>query len=261
MTTGTIAELLDECATARPDRPLLIDVTGTARSVSEVAALSSAATRWLWDVGVRPSMTVAWQLPSTVSAAIVMLALSRTPVAQAPVLHLYGKRQVSTAMNLARADVLIVDESTAANVPARSRVILVPNDLVECLEISMRSPHPELTSPIRSGEPSWVYFTSNAAGKPKTLRHSDASLLSAARGYLSQIGLGSEPREVGTIAAPIAHVGGMVHLTAALLGDFPIVLEPELIAEGQSGLIVDHGGASSSGSQGRGSSLPKPRTR
>ncbi|MCW2551263.1 MAG: AMP-dependent synthetase and ligase, partial [Mycobacterium sp.] len=86
---GTIAELLDDCAAARPDRPLLLDASGATLTTTEVAALASAATRWLWDVGVRPGMTVSWQLPSTVNAVVVMLALARSSVVQAPVLHIY----------------------------------------------------------------------------------------------------------------------------------------------------------------------------
>lgn len=228
MTAGTIVELLDECAASRPGRPLLIDVSGSTLTVSAVAALSSAATRWLWDEGVRPGMTIAWQLPSTVNAAVVMLALARTPVVQAPVLHLCRSREVYTAVEVAQADVLLVDESTMANAPAGVRTVIVPRDLVERLDVSMRSPQPELSGPVDAGEPSWVFFTSGTTGRPKGVRHTDASLLSASRGYVAHIGLGSDPREVGTITFPIAHVGGMVYLAAALLGDFPVLLVPKV---------------------------------
>ena len=76
MTAGTIAGLLDECAAGRPDRPLLRDVAGQTLTVSQFAGLASAAAGWLADAGVRSGMTVAWQLPSHVNAALVMLALA-----------------------------------------------------------------------------------------------------------------------------------------------------------------------------------------
>jgi cyclohexanecarboxylate-CoA ligase len=240
VTAGTIAGLLDECAASRPDRPLLRDISGATLTVSEVAALSSAATRWLWDVGVRQGMTVSWQLPSHVNAAVVMLALARTPVAQAPVLHLYRAREVCTAVEVAKADILLVDESTVANTPAGVRTVIVPPDLVEQLQTSMRSPHPELGRPHAAAEPSWVYFTSGTTGRPKGVRHSDATLLSASRGYVAHIGLGSHPQEVGTIAFPIAHVGGMVYLAAALLGDFPVLLIPKVAADDLPRLLAEH---------------------
>ncbi|MCV7011702.1 class I adenylate-forming enzyme family protein [Mycolicibacterium madagascariense] len=240
MTAGTIAELLDECADTRPDRPLLLDVTGAALTTCEVAALSSAATRWLWEAGVRPGMTVAWQLPSTVNAALLMLALARAPVVQAPVLHLYRAREVHVTLDVAGADLLLVDVSTAANAPAGIRTVVVPDDLVERLEVSMRSPHPELSGPLDAHEPSWVYFTSGTMGTPKGVRHTDVSLLSASRGYVAHVGLGWHPEEVGTIAFPIAHVGGMVYLAAALLGDFPVLLVPKVTADELPRLLAEH---------------------
>ena len=240
MAAGTIADLLDQCVADRPDRPLLIDASGAALTTSEVAALSSAATRWLWDVGVRPGMTVAWQLPSTVNAAVLMLALARAPIVQAPVLHLYRTREVRSTLDVARADLLLVDLSTAANAPAGVRTVVVPDDLVERLEVSMRSPHPELSGPLAAEEPSWVYFTSGTTGLPKGVQHTDASLLSASRGYVAHIGLGRDPREVGTIAFPIAHVGGMVYLAAALIADFPVLLIPKVVAEDLPGLLAQH---------------------
>ncbi|MBJ7336444.1 AMP-binding protein [Mycolicibacterium sp.] len=240
MTAGTIAELLDECVVSRPDRPLLRDVSGATLTVGEVGALSTAATRWLWDVGVRPGMTVAWQLPSHVSAAVVMLALARAAVVQAPVLHLYREREVRSAVDVAKADVLLVDDSTLANTPRGLRTVIVPTDLVEQLQTSMRSPHPELGRPHSATEPSWVYFTSGTTARPKGVRHTDATLLSASRGYVAHIGLGSDPREVGTIAFPIAHVGGMVYLAAALLGDFPVLLVPKVTADDLPRLLAEH---------------------
>src|SRR5699024_8778591 len=95
-----IAGLLDECAAARPHRPLLLDADGATLTTAQVAALSSAATRWLQDAGVRAGMTVAWQLPSHTMAAVMMLALSRMAVIQAPVLHLYRQREVCTALDV-----------------------------------------------------------------------------------------------------------------------------------------------------------------
>jgi len=231
VTAGTIAGLLDECASTRPQRPLLRDVAGGTLTVEEVAALTSAATRWLWDVGVRPGMTVAWQLPSNVTAAVLMLALSRTPVVQAPILHLYRLREVCAAVEVAKADILLVDESTAGNAPAGLRSVVVPSDLIELLQVSMVSPHPGLTS-ARSGlGPRWVYFTSGTTGRPKGVRHTDATLLSAARGSVAHLGVGSHPREVGTIAFPIAHIGGMVYLATALLGDFPVLMIPKVTGD------------------------------
>ncbi len=131
-------------------------------------------------------MTVAWQLPSHVNAAVVMLALARMPVMQAPVLHLYRRREVCAALEVARADILVVDESTAANARTRDtyRHGASPT-LVRPISSRRRParPHPELDRPHSADEPRWVYFTSGTTGRPKAVRHSDATLLSAGRGY------------------------------------------------------------------------------
>jgi acyl-CoA synthetase (AMP-forming)/AMP-acid ligase II len=239
VTAGTIAELLDECAASRPDRPLLRDVAGSTLTVSDVARLSSAVTGWLRDTGVRPGMTVAWQMPSHVNAAIVMLGLARMPVTQAPVLHLYRRREVSAAIEVADADILLVDQSTADNATGQIPAIVIPDDLVAQLA---RPEQPENISVDRRppDEPSWVYFTSGTTGRPKGVRHSDHTLLCASRGYRDHLRAGSHPEEVGCIAFPIAHVGGMVYVATALLGDFPLVLLPKVNADTLPGLLAEH---------------------
>jgi cyclohexanecarboxylate-CoA ligase len=239
VTAGIIAGLLDECAASRPDRPLLRDVAGVTWTVAEVATLASAAVGWLWEAGARPGMTVAWQLPSHVNAAVVMLALSRMPVIQAPVLHLYRLREVSAAVEVANADILLVDESTAANAAPGIRTIVVPPDLVDLLQTATAAP-PEADAPHSATDPRWVYFTSGTTGRPKGVRHTDATLLSAAHGYVAHLGVGSHPAEVGTIAFPIAHVGGMVYLATAMLGDFPVLLVPKVSADDLPRLLAEH---------------------
>jgi cyclohexanecarboxylate-CoA ligase len=238
VTAGTIAGLLDECAARRPDRPLLRDVAGTTLTVSEVASLSSAAVGWLWEAGVRPGMTVAWQLPSDVNAAVVMLALSRMPVIQAPVLHLYRLREVCSAVDVAHADILFVDESTEANAPPAIRTVTVPSELVGLLQNSTGATRPEIVDRSEA-DPGWVYFTSGTTGRPKGVRHSDATLLSASRGYVTHLGLGRHPEEVGTIAFPIAHVGGIVYLACALVADFPVLLVPK-VSDDLPRLLAEH---------------------
>ena len=105
MTAGTIAGLLDESAAVRPGRPLLRDAAGATLTVASRGA-DIVRHAMAWDAGVRPGMTVAWQLPSHLCAAVVMLALARIDVKQAPVLHLYRRREVCAAVDVAEADIL-----------------------------------------------------------------------------------------------------------------------------------------------------------
>ena len=221
MTACTIAGLLDECAASRPTRPLLRDVAGTTLTVAEVAALSSAAAGWLLDAGVRPGMTVAWQLPSDVNAAVVMLALARMPVVQAPVIHLYRLREVCAAVEVANADILLVDESTAANAAPGMRTVTVPNDFVEQLENATAATCPELDGPPSADGPALDVLHLRHHRPPEGRAPHGRHPARPRHAVISpHLGLGDHPEEVGTIAFPIAHVGGMVYLASALLGDF-----------------------------------------
>lgn len=240
VSADTIAGLLDQCEASRGDRALLRDTTGASWTVAEVAALSRAATHWLWDAGVRPGMTVAWQLPSHVRAALLMLSLARTPVTQAPVLQLYRQRGVAAALDVAAADILIVDETTAVNAPTGSRVVALPTDFLERLEALPAHAHPELAGPRTGADPRWLYFTSGSTGRPKGVRHSDSTLLAAARGYRAHLGLGGRPDDVGTLAFPIAHIGGMLYVATGLLADFPTVMVPKVVAEELPALLAEH---------------------
>jgi len=237
---GTIAGLLDEAASARPSQPLLLDTAGTTLTVGEVAALTLSGTRWLHEAGVLPGMTVGWQLPSHVPAALLMLSLARADVTQAPIIHIYREREVAAALEVAGADLLIVDETTAVTAPPGARVITLPADFVGRLRELPPRPDAALIGAPKPEDIRWMYFTSGTTGRPKGVRHSDATLLAAAHGFTEHLRLGEHPDEVGTISFPIAHIGGMVYLACALIADYPLVLIPKFGPAELPALLAKH---------------------
>ena len=200
--TATIAGLLDDAAAAGPDQRLLLDVDGGVLTVAEVARLSTACIRWLADGGVRPGMTVAWQLPSHSAAAVLMLALARTDTIQAPVLHLCRQREVRAALEVAAADILIVDDSTPISAPPDVPLVTLPADFLDVLRGAPDGPDPTLAASRSPDDARWIYFTSGTTGRAKGVRHTNATLLAAARGYPTHLGLGVHRDDVGTIGSP-----------------------------------------------------------
>jgi acyl-CoA synthetase (AMP-forming)/AMP-acid ligase II len=238
--TATIAGLLDDAAAARPNQRLLLDVDGGVLTVADVARLSTAGSRWLADSGVRLGMTVAWQLPSHSRAAVLMLALARIDVTQAPVLHLYRQREVRAALDVAGADILVVDGTTAANAPPDIPVLRLPDDFFDVLRDMPKGLDPRLLGPRLADDARWIYFTSGSTGRPKGVKHTDASLLAATRGFTAHLGLGDHADEVGTIAFPIAHIGGIIYVASGLIGAFPALMVPKVDAAQLPGLLVAH---------------------
>ena len=236
----TVAGLLDERAEVAGHRPLLRDVGRAGLTIGETASLTARATRWLRSMGVRPEMTVAWQLPSHMRASLLMLALARTNVTQTPLVHIYRKREVAAALEIAKVDLLIVDESTEINRVAGVPTVVLPADFVEQLRALPEGPDDELTCSRSPTDARWIYFTSGTGGTPKGVLHSDESLLAAAGPYTDYLGLGTHPDEVAAMTFPIAHIGGMMYMLSALLGGFEVVLFSKFDAKEVPRLLADH---------------------
>ncbi|HEY1702753.1 MAG TPA: fatty acid--CoA ligase family protein, partial [Trebonia sp.] len=68
----------------------------------------------------------------------------------------------------------------------------------------------------------WLFYTSGTTAAPKGAQHTEAGLLAAARTFCSAI----EPTPDDRIAvlAPIAHVGGVLHVLAALMAGSALII-------------------------------------
>jgi acyl-CoA synthetase (AMP-forming)/AMP-acid ligase II len=105
---------------------------------------------------------------------------------------------------------------------------------LEVLSVDLETPPgPRLRLPTREGVAlppppeeaeacRWLYFTSGTTGRPKGARHRDASVIASSLGMVEHLGFADG--DVYPIAFPIAHVGGMTMLTAALRGGGRLVL-------------------------------------
>ncbi|WP_025736730.1 class I adenylate-forming enzyme family protein [Mycobacterium genavense] len=236
----SIASLLDAAATARPDIPLLQDGSGTVHTVAEVAQASKAGVQWLWDAGIRPGMTVAWQLPSHVHAAMLMLTLARCMVRQAPIVHINRQREVEAAVKSCGADLLIVDQGRAEHVPVGTDVVELPPNFADFLQVAEPTAPHGLVADTPTDNPDWIYFTSGSTGAPKTVTHSDATLLTATDGFTTHLGLGSVANEVATVAFPVAHIGGIVQIVSAIAAGYSVLMVPKVDPDAISRTLTRH---------------------
>jgi cyclohexanecarboxylate-CoA ligase len=192
---GSLTELLAKRTAASGDAPMLIDACGLRLSFGEFSDHCERTAVALSAQGVGHGTRVAWQLPTRISTVIVMAALARLGAVQAPVIPIYRSRE------------------TGAVVAAAAAVASLP-------------PPPAASE--------WVYFTSGPSGLPKGARHTDAPLLAAAHGWTLQGRVGELDGDVGSMAFPVAHVGGIIYVMSQLISGFPIVL-----AEGFDAATID----------------------
>jgi acyl-CoA synthetase (AMP-forming)/AMP-acid ligase II len=224
--------LLENRVAATPDALFLVDA-GSGRQLSYAAFRAEAlalAAHLHQCRGLTPGCRVIWQFATGIPALLVSFALARLGVVQAPVIHLYREREL--------ADILLQVKPRAVLVAGMGgdtdylglwqRVVASGGGAVPdiiALDAGHRQPLGSLPAPASASDATaWYYFTSGTTARPKGARHSDSSLLAAARHMGSRLGVG--PGTVGSIGFPIAHVGGVLYCAMAAMAGIPVVLVP-----------------------------------
>lgn len=215
----TFWELVVSAATDGPDRVVLADSHG--RSLT-CAALRDAAEEVAAGLGVGPGDVVSWQLPTSLEAAVMMVALARVGAVQNPMITVLRHREVHAITSQVGTSLLVVPETwrgfSHGDMARQMRCRVLALDFAS-------PPGPELRVPVGCpadlppppavpAEGRWIYFSSGTTAEPKGVRHSDATLIASSRGMTDLMGFGAD--DVYPIAWPLPHIGGATMLATSL---------------------------------------------
>ena len=211
--SGTYWGLVETAAREHPDRVILADDFGRSLTNAELhsAALHTAAA--LAGRGVSTGTVVSWQLPTTLEAMVVMVALARLGAVQNPILPIWRESEVGFVTSQLATEVLIVpgvwrgfDHVVLADDLARERAMgievvdhAVP--IADGLRLPVGDPETLLPPPASAEEARWVYYSSGTTAAPKGVRHCDRSVIAGSAGVVGMVGASSA--DVNPIAFPV----------------------------------------------------------
>lgn len=236
--TATIWQLLEQRLKASPYQTFLIEAVSLRElTVAEFYDLVINMAKALYAQGIDHQSVVCWQAPTAIDTAVLMFALARLGVTQAPIIHLYREREIAEIVSQSQpSHFIILDDSLD-----KKRLRMVEDALHKVTEASPQlvdfercktsgaefASLPQYDSNCHNVH--WYYFTSGTTARPKGAKHSDSSLLAGAQ-YLGQ-SLEVTSHDVGTIGYPMAHIGGVIYCAMALLFGIPVVLLAHYTAE------------------------------
>jgi acyl-CoA synthetase (AMP-forming)/AMP-acid ligase II len=221
---GTFWELIERRAASTPDALFAVDERDRRLSFGEYRArcVRSAAGLAAQDVG--PDTHVSWVLPTSFESAILMGALARLGARQNPILPIYGEREIGFITRQSEAAMLIVPaELPGQEHAATARKLSGEQRALRALILDDALPEgdPSALPAWKPGAPSddlpvrWLFYTSGTTADPKGALHTDATLLSSARGMASVLELRDDDRIA--LVFPISHVGGAGWIMAGLM--------------------------------------------
>jgi acyl-CoA synthetase (AMP-forming)/AMP-acid ligase II len=232
---STFWALVEHAAGARPDAVTVSDDHGRTLTRSSLVAQSEAVAAALAARGVAPGTRVSWQLPTTIEAVVLLVALARLGALQNPLIPLLRQREVGFITGQVRTQLLIVPTvwrgfdhaAMARSIAAEHGHDVIELDLGDLdTESGLRLPVGDVSAlpppPTSGDEVRWIYYSSGTTAEPKGARHTDESIMASSRALLAGVGFGDG--DVYPIAWPVSHIGGASMLTTSLVGGVQLVL-------------------------------------
>ena len=237
----TVWALVEQAATERPTTVVLEDDAGRELTSVGLRDAAEAMAAGLLGRGIGPASTMSWQLPTGIDTLVLMVALARLGATQNPIIPILRHRDVASVLEDAHPDVLVVrSEFAGFDYAAMARDLTSDRDTTVLVD-DLPTGDPATLPPVpeRGDEPRWLYHTSGSTARPKGVWHTDASVMPGMNGFV----YGLEPTEadVMPIAFPVAHIGGICMLGAALTRGFRLFLIEQFDFRRSPFVMASHG--------------------
>ncbi|WP_371541528.1 AMP-binding protein [Streptomyces sp. NBC_00554] len=248
-------ELVSRRAEATPDKVFAVDEYGGSLTFDGLRGEAERVAAGLAARGVTEGTVVSWQLPTRLSAFVLMVALSRLGAVQNPLVSILRRREVEFVCRQARPSLLIVPrvfrgfdhEAMARDIAAGQPGldVLVADDGLPTDDPALLPPFSGAAPGGAAGPARWYFYTSGTTADPKGVKHRDATIMAATRTMDSALRLDSA--DVVSFLIPAAHIAGPVHLMSALRTGHELVIaetfEPAREIERQRARGVTHVGS------------------
>jgi acyl-CoA synthetase (AMP-forming)/AMP-acid ligase II len=215
-------DLIERRADATPEALFAVDEQDRRLDFAQYRRAAERVAAALHARGVGEGTPIAWQLPTTLEALLLCGALARLGAVQVPILPILRAREVGFAVRQTGARRLFVpgtfrgfDHATMAHAIAAELPGLAVDVVAGGLPEADPAGLPARLQPRGSADAvRWIFYTSGTTADPKGARHTDATLLAAARGMSARLELAPDDR-VGLVF-PFTHVGGVLWLMNGL---------------------------------------------
>jgi cyclohexanecarboxylate-CoA ligase len=235
----TFWDLVVQAANEEPDSPVVSDDHDRSLTRIQLRDAAEATAAALSDRGVKTDTVVSWQLPTTIEAVVLLVALARIGAVQNPLIPILREREVLFITQQVGTELLIVPEEWRGFPHGAMARGLATSHHFEVMEIDLQGlttrgsqhdislPTADPESSARCPAPSidghrWIYYSSGTTADPKGARHTDVSIMSSSNALLELMGFGED--DVYPIPWPITHIGGASVLASSIRGGVHLIL-------------------------------------